>query len=84
LERENRSLREDLSLSEEFQNSAVGLYHAARKYFPGFEKGFNELKAKCLKEPKFERVGQFMDVVQDNVRKVDRKREKRRTDGLER
>jgi 3-methyladenine DNA glycosylase AlkD len=83
LERENRSLREDLSLSEEFQNSAVALYHTARKHFPGFEKGFNQLKDKFLNDHKFERIGQFMDVVQDNVYKADRKREKRRTDDLE-
>lgn len=84
LEKENRSLREELSVSEEFQKSTVRLYRAARGRFPGFERGFNELKEKCLNEPKFERVGQFMDVVQGNAHKVDRKREKRRTDDLER
>lgn len=83
LEKENRDLREELSVSQEFQNSAVRLYRVARGRFPGFERGFNVLKEKCLNEPKFERVGQFMDVVQDNVHKVDRKREKRRTDDLE-
>lgn len=84
LQKENRGLREELSVSQEFQNSAVRLYRVARGRFPGFERGFNALKEKCLNEPKFERVGQFMDVVQDNVHKVDRKREKRRTDDLER
>ena len=83
LERENRSLREDLSLSEEFQNSAVALYHTARKHFPGFEKGFNQLKDKFLNDPKYDRLRQFMDVVQDNVYKTDRKRKKQRTDDLE-
>lgn len=83
LEKENKDLSEKLSLSEEFQNSAVALYHTARKHFPGFEKGFNQLKDKFLNDHKFERIGQFMDVVQDNVYKVDRKREKQRTDDLE-
>lgn len=83
LGKENKDLSKKLSLSEEFQNSTVGLYHVARKHFPGFEKGFNQLKDKFLNDRKYERLGQFMDVVQDNVYKADRKREKRRTDDLE-
>lgn len=84
LERENRSLREDLSLSEEFQNSAVALYHLARKTFPGFEKGYNRLKEELLKDSKHERIGRFMEVVQENVYVVDKKCEKQRRDDLER
>jgi len=83
LEKENKNLNKKLNLSQEFQDSTVALYHTARKYFPGFEKGFNQLKDKFLNSPHYERVGQFMDVVQDNVYKVDKKREKRRTDDLE-
>lgn len=83
LKRENDSLNEKLNVSEKFQDSTVTLYRAARANFPGFEKAFNRLKEKFFNDSKFERVGQFMDVVQDNVQKVDRKREKRRTDDLE-
>ncbi|AEZ37289.1 hypothetical protein SAVC_05645 [Staphylococcus aureus subsp. aureus VC40] len=83
LKRENDSLNEQLNVSEKFQASTVTLYRAARANFPGFEKGFNRLKEKFFNDSKFERVGQFMDVVQDNVQKVDRKREKQRTDDLE-
>ncbi|WP_033395113.1 hypothetical protein, partial [Brachymonas chironomi] len=83
LKRENDSLNEQLNVSEKFQDSTVTLYRAARANFPGFEKGFNRLKEKFFNDSKFERVGQFMDVVQDNVQKVDRKREKQRTDDLE-
>lgn len=87
LKNENDDLNEKLSLSQQFQDSTVALYHTARKHFPGFEKGFNQLKDKFLNDRKFERIGRFMEEVQDSVYKVDRqeerKREKRRTDDLE-
>lgn len=83
LKKRRESLNEKLNVSEKFQDSTVTLYRAARANFPGFEKAFNRLKEKFFNDSKFERVGQFMDVVQDNVQKVDRKREKRRTDDLE-
>lgn len=83
LEDENTDLKEELGLSQKFQDSSVGLYHLARKKFPGFEKGFNRLKENLLNDSKFERIGQFMEVVQDNVYRIDKKREKQRTDDLE-
>lgn len=83
LEDEKTDLKEELSLSQEFQDSSVGLYHLARKKFPSFEKGFNRLKENLLNDSKFERIGQFMEVVQDNVYRIDKKREKQRTDDLE-
>lgn len=83
LEKDNNQLNKQLDLSQKFQDSTVALYHQARKQFPSFEKGFDSLKERFLNDRKFDRIGQFMEVVQDNVYKVDKKRQKQRTDDLE-
>lgn len=80
LEKENKELKEENKelggLIIKYQKLAEGIYKQLREHFKGFESAYNNFKGMLKENEKTKPYGQFMDIVQRDVYKQDRSKQR--------